>query len=80
MKNQVEFVRNIYSLESQKKVCIENNDDQIKAFLSKGYSIKDVKLTSSINDKGSFDDTKQSIFVEIFILEKTLWGSYEIKK
>lgn len=72
MKNKTEFVRNIYALEGTCKVLIEDNDEKINLLLSKNYTIKDVIISSEQNNKCSIGDTKQSIFVEIFVLEKTL--------
>tara|TARA_B100000073_G_scaffold329115_1_gene316328 strand:+ start:1969 stop:2187 length:219 start_codon:yes stop_codon:yes gene_type:complete len=72
MKNKTEFVRNIYAFEGTCKVLIEDNDEKINLLLSKNYTIKDVIISSEQNNKCSIGDTKQSIFVEIFILEKTL--------
>lgn len=72
MKNKTEFVRNIYTFEGQNKILIEDNDDKISSFLSNNYTIKDVIISSEQSNKSSLGDTKQSIFVEIFILEKTL--------
>lgn len=72
MKNKTEFVRNIYAFEGQNKIPIEDNDEKINLLLSKNYTIKDVIISSEQNNKCSIGDTKQSIFVEIFVLEKTL--------
>ena len=72
MKNKTEFVRNIYTFEGQNKILIEDNDEKISSFLSNNYTIKDVIISSEQSNKSSLGDTKQSIFVEIFILEKTL--------
>lgn len=72
MKNKTEFVRNIYAFEGQNKISIEDNDDKISSFLSNNYTIKNVIISSEQSNKSSLGDTKQSIFVEIFILEKTL--------
>tara|TARA_Y100000588_G_scaffold203043_1_gene216837 strand:- start:4773 stop:4991 length:219 start_codon:yes stop_codon:yes gene_type:complete len=72
MKNKTEFVRNIYTFEGKNKILIEDNDDKISSFLSNNYTIKNVIISSEQSNKSSLGDTKQSIFVEIFILEKTL--------
>jgi len=72
MKNKTEFVRNIYAFEGQNKISIEDNDEKINLLLSKNYTIKDVIISSEQNNKSPISDKKQSIFVEIFILEKTL--------
>lgn len=72
MNNKTEFVRNIYTFEGQNKILIEDNDEKISSFLSNNYTIKDVIISSEQSNKSSLGDTKQSIFVEIFILEKTL--------
>ena len=72
MKNKTEFVRNIYAFEGQNKIPIEDNDEKINLLLSKNYTIKDVIISSEQNNRSPISDKKQSIFVEIFILEKTL--------
>jgi len=72
MKNKTEFVRNIYAFEGQNKISIEDNDEKINLLLSKNYTIKDIIISSEQNNKSPISDKKQSIFVEIFILEKTL--------